>query len=149
MSRRKAGHHLQGGSPDDLEQEFYDSLREGDIERLMACWADEDDIVCVQPGGSRLLGAAAIRAGFEAMFANGSIQAFAEQVRRVESLTSSVHSVIERVQVLTPDGPQEAYVLATNVYQKTPQGWRMAAHHASPGTHRDVQDPPDVPAVLH
>ena len=55
-------------------------------------------------------------------------------MRKVESLASAVHNVLERIEVLTADGPRHAYVLATNVYHKTAQGWRMVAHHASPGT---------------
>eukprot|EP01036_Dinobryon_divergens_P056960 gene56960-76058_t len=122
------------GSPDEIEAAFYEALQRGDIDKLMACWADEDDIVCVHPGGARLLGAGAIRAAFDMMFTNGSIQASAEKVHRIESLGASVHSVLERIEVLTDAGPRHAYVIATNVYQKTPLGWRMVAHHASPGT---------------
>ncbi|MFC6282784.1 MULTISPECIES: YybH family protein [Polaromonas] len=137
------------GSADDTEAAFYEALQSGDIEKLMACWADEDDIVCVHPGGARLIGAGVIRAAFEAMFANGSIQARAEKVRTVESMGASVHSVLERIDVLTEEGPRHAYVIATNVYQKTAQGWRMIAHHASPGTPREMQELSDSPQVLH
>ena len=31
------------------------------------------------------------------------------------------------------EGTQRAWVVATNVYLKTAQGWRLVAHHASPG----------------
>jgi ketosteroid isomerase-like protein len=40
-------------------------------------------------------------------------------------------------------------VIATNVYAKTAQGWRMVAHHASPGTPREMQELSDAPAVFH
>ena len=30
-------------SPEDIEQQFYEALQQGDIERLMAVWADDDD----------------------------------------------------------------------------------------------------------
>lgn len=136
-------------SADDIEATFYEALQNGDIDKLMACWADEDDIVCIHPGGSRLLGAGSIRAAFDAMFAHGSIQARAEKVHRVEALGSSVHSVLERIEVLTEEGPRHAYVIATNVYQKTPQGWRMVAHHTSPGTPQEMLEVFDSPPVLH
>jgi hypothetical protein len=32
-------------TPDDTEAAFYEALQQGDIERLMACWSDEDEIV--------------------------------------------------------------------------------------------------------
>ena len=137
------------GDADEVEASFYDALQNGDIDKLMACWADEDEIVCVHPGGARLVGAGAIRATFEAMFANGSIQARPERVRKVESLASAVHNVLERIEVLTADGPRHAWVIATNVYHKTAQGWRLVAHHASPGTPSEVQEIAEVPQVLH
>lgn len=137
------------GNADDIETAFYEAMQGGDIDRLMACWADEDDIVCVHPGGPRLVGAGAIRAAFDAMFANGSIRAHAEKVRKIETMGASVHSVLERIEVMTEEGPRHAYVIATNVYHKTAQGWRLVAHHASPGTPREMQEISDSPHVLH
>ncbi len=136
-------------SPDDTEAAFYDALQHADIERLMACWTDEDDIVCIHPGGPRLLGHAAVRASFEAMFANGSVQAFPERVRRLDAGHCRVHSVVERVTIPGNDGPQHAWVTATNVYVKTAQGWRLVAHHASPGMANEPADTADAQPVLH
>ena len=138
-----------GGSADDIEAAFYEALQKGDVDALMACWADEDEIICVHPGGPRSVGAQPIRAVFEAMFANGSIRAWPERIRKIESLASSVHNVLERIEVMTQEGPREAWVIATNVYHKTAQGWRMVAHHASPGTPGDMQEVSETPQVLH
>lgn len=136
-------------SPDEIEQQFYEAMQRGDIESLMAVWSDDDDIVCVHPGGPRVVGPAAIRAAFEAIFANGAIEARPDKVRRLQTLGSAVHSVLERVDVLTDEGPQTAWVVATNVYVKTAQGWRMAAHHASPGSPREVQDIVEAGSTIH
>ncbi|MFM7003501.1 MAG: nuclear transport factor 2 family protein [Limnohabitans sp.] len=51
--------------------------------------------------------------------------------------------------MLGADGPQTAYVVATNVYHKTPQGWRMVAHHASPGTPHAPSEMSSSPSTLH
>jgi ketosteroid isomerase-like protein len=40
-------------------------------------------------------------------------------------------------------------VLATNVYMKTAQGWRLVAHHASPGEEPAEPMPGDAPTTLH
>jgi ketosteroid isomerase-like protein len=96
-----------------------------------------------------LIGAGAIRAAFEAMFGNGTVQAHPENIHKVDSLASAMHHLVERVEVLGTDGPQTAYVLATNVYHKTAQGWRMVAHHASPGTPHSAQEMSSTPSVLH
>ena len=137
------------GNPDDTEAAFYDALKQGDIEKLMACWGDEDEMVCVHPGGSRLVGPGAIRSAFDAMFVNGSLRVEPLKVRRVQSLGASIHSVLERIEVLTEEGPRHAYVLATNVYLLTVQGWRMVAHHASPGSLHALQEVPESPVLLH
>ena len=133
MTKAKLRAATVGGTADEIEAAFYEALQKGDIELLMACWAEEDDIVCVHPGGPRLVGAAAIRAAFEAMFANGAVRAHPERLRKVESLGAALHNVLERVDLVTAEGTQHAWVVATNVYFKTAQGWRLVAHHASPG----------------
>jgi uncharacterized protein (TIGR02246 family) len=139
-------------SPDDVEAAFYEALQRGDIEALMALWADDDEVVCVHPGGGgRLVGQAAIRASFEAIFANGGIPVHPQQVHRLQPLGAALHHLVERIEVVTPEGRQVGWVLATNVYVKTAQGWRIAAHHASPAA---PQEPATVaqsepPATLH
>jgi ketosteroid isomerase-like protein len=148
-STKKQALHA-AGSPDELEASFYEALNKADIAQLMACWADEDEIVCVHPGGPRFMGQGAIRASFEGIFQNaGAIAASIHKRHAVLTLTTAVHSVIECIQVGTPEQPQQAYVIATNVYAKTAQGWRMVAHHASPGTPREMQELSDAPAVFH
>jgi uncharacterized protein (TIGR02246 family) len=137
-------------SPEDTEAQFYEALQQADIDRLMSVWADDDEIACIHPGGPRVIGAAAIRASFEAIFANGSIPVVPEQVHRLQALGSAVHHLAERISIQTSEGPRTAWVLATNVYLKTAQGWRLAAHHASPAA---AQEPPamggDAPGTLH
>lgn len=149
MAAPKAMKAALMASPEDTEAEFYEALQQADLERLMAVWADDDEVACVHPGGPRVLGPSAIRASFEALFANGAIDARAAQVRAVLHGGVAVHHVVEQVRLATPEGPRFGYVLATNVYVKTPQGWRMLLHHASPGTPGEAQEVADVPSVLH
>ena len=149
MSKVKKIAAISGGSSDELEAAFYEALQNADLERLMACWADDDEVVCVHPGGPRMVGLGAIRSAFEAMFNNGSIRVRPESVLKVEALGSSVHSVRERIELLTPEGPMDAVVIATNVYLKTPLGWRLVAHHASPGSAREAQEMVESSTVLH
>lgn len=149
MTRTAARTAALAGTPDEMEAAFYDALQAGDVVRLMACWADEDEIVCVQPGGARLLGHAAIRAAFTELFARGGLAVQPTQVARVHSLTSAVHSVREQIRMQLPDGPHEAAVHATNVYLKTAQGWRLVAHHASSATLDAPATDASVARILH
>ncbi len=136
-------------SPDDIELEFYDAMRRGDVDRLMDLWSDDDEICCVHPGGERLLGANAIRASFEAIFGNGTIDAEPHRVRRLESHSSAVHSVVERIRIATAEGERFAWVVATNVYLKSARGWRLAAHHASPGSQDGSVEGAEAASTLH
>jgi ketosteroid isomerase-like protein len=137
------------GSPEDIEGQFYEALQGGDIDKLMAVWSDDEDIICVHPGGPRMIGAAAIRASFEAIFSSGAIRAQPEKVRRVVGVSSAVHNVLERIEVMSAEGPQSAWVIATNVCVKGAMGWRMVAHHASPGTPQEVQEIVETASILH
>lgn len=136
-------------SPEDVEHQFYDALREADLDKLMAIWADDDEVFCIHPGGPRLVGPAAVRAAFEAVFSNGPVLVQPDKVRRVHALGAAVHSVVERVQLATPEGARTGWVMATNVYLKTTHGWRMVAHHASPGTAQEPPELTELPSVLH
>jgi len=153
MSRRVAPPPAVVGSADDAEAQFYEALQAGDLERLMSVWADDDEIVCVHPGGGRLVGAAAIRASFEAIFAaGGGVPARPEQVHRLQQVGSALHHLVERIVVPAEGGGvQEAWVLTTNFYVKTAQGWRLAAHHASPGLPHEVPltQGGEGPSTLH
>lgn len=149
MQRQKSQTAHLMASPDDVEAQFYEALREADVDKLMALWADDDEVFCVHPGGPRVVGARAIRVAFEAMFANGRILAYPERVRRLHTLDAAVHNLVERIELHTAEGQRSGYVLATNVYLKTAQGWRMVAHHASPGTPTETTEIVEAPAVLH
>ncbi|MDE2402564.1 MAG: nuclear transport factor 2 family protein [Burkholderiales bacterium] len=146
---RKVAQAALMASADDTEATFYDALQQADLDRLMSVWSDDDEIACVHPGGARVVGRGAIRSTFEAIFANGPVQVTLQQVRRLESGGCAVHHVMERVQAMSPEGLQTAFVLATNVYLRTAQGWRMVLHHASLGRQHELQEVTEPTATLH
>jgi uncharacterized protein (TIGR02246 family) len=136
-------------TPDEIEAQFYEALQQADIGKLMAVWSDDDEVVCVLPGGPRVIGHRAIRSSFEAVFAQGGIPVRPEKVRRLTQPGVAVHHLLARVDVETAEGAQTAWIIATNVYLKTDQGWRLVTHHASPGTDRELPEFGETPAVLH
>jgi len=149
MSRSRAQIAALLASPDDVEAQFYEALQQADLDKLMAAWADDEDIACVHPGGPRLVGPAAIRASFEAIFSAGAVPLQPQVVRRLQMLGCAVHHVVERVAVQTPEGGRSAWVIATNVYLKTALGWRLVVHHASPGSEDAEPELADTPSTLH
>jgi ketosteroid isomerase-like protein len=115
---------------EDTEAAFYDALGRADIETLMSLWAEEDEIVCIHPGAPRLVGYASIRASWESIFEHGAIVIRPVQLHAMQNLMMAVHNVVEEIRRAEND-KQDMHVLATNIYVKTPHGWRMVAHHAS------------------
>ena len=128
-------------SAEAAEAAYYEALQRGDLDALMRLWSDDYEPVCVHPGGPRLVGTAAIRHGFEQLLADGPLQVFPDRIVRTVALGCAVHNVVERVQLADPeDGQRYALVLATNVYLKGPDGWRLVLHHASPATAHEAAE---------
>ncbi len=149
MTRPRLPAAVPHESPDEVEAHFYEALQEGDLVKMLALWTDDEDTVCVHPGGARFVGSAAIRASFEAIFTNGPVPAFPEQVHRLHYPGCAVHHLVERISMPTPAGMKTGWVLATNVYVKTTLGWRIVAHHASPGSAEEMQTSGETPSILH
>ena len=70
-------------------------------------------------------------------------------LRRLRAPGCALHSVLERVPVMTEAGARTAWVVATNVFIETARGWRLAAHHASPGSPHEAQEIDEPASVLH
>lgn len=132
-------------SPQDVEAAFYAALEKADLDAMMAVWAEDDDIICVHPGGARLVGYRMIREAWREIFAQGAhLQIELLALNTVQTPFTAVHSLIERV--VAPDDNAQAPMAATNVYVRGTQGWRMVVHHASPMPPTALVE---IPKTLH
>jgi ketosteroid isomerase-like protein len=133
-------------SPQDVEAAFYEALERGDIDAMMAVWAEDEEVVCVHPGGPRLVGYAMIREAWQRIFANGKkLQVRVSQQNTVTTPFAVVSTLLEHI-ASADDGNLSAPVAATNIYVRGPLGWRMVAHHASPVPPSSVGE---EPRILH
>src|SRR5690606_7536154 len=128
--------------PDEAEAAFYEALELGDVERLMQTWSDDEEIVCIHPGGDRLIGVHAVRTSWQEILANGVLPVRPLRVHAVQSMMSSVHAVIEQLMVETHEGARTINCYATNVFHKGPSGWRLVLHHSS-----QAPDDSSLPAI--
>ena len=117
-------------SADAAEEAFYEALQRGDVEAVMALWADDDDAVCVHPNGPRLIGPARIRESWGEILADGGLDVRPGNVRTFGGSALVVHNLIERIVMQGDRGPEVVECVATNVYTRTAAGWRLLAHHA-------------------
>jgi ketosteroid isomerase-like protein len=136
-------------SPTEVEKIFYQAMREGEIEKLMACFSTDDSVFCIHADGPRIIGPVAVRTLFEAILNNGPVRVSMERLHTIETPESAVHSLVERVEFIGSEGPYTGFVLVTNVYHKTAQGWRLVCHHAGPGRNRPIEDILIRPGLLH
>lgn len=117
-------------SPEDAENAFYHAFETADLDAMMRVWLDADYVECIHPMSHRLMGIAAIRDSWREIFRNNSgIEFETVDTRRIKHTDLAIHVVNEHLLV---NGNKRVQILATNIYEKTPEGWRMILHHASP-----------------
>ena len=132
----------------DAELAFYRAFERADLVEMMAVWADEEDIVCVHPGGARHSGVVEVRESWRQIFAQGPrLRLRLAENRVFAGRMLSVHSVVEHVTVADDPRPANA-VLATNIYLLSNRGWRLLVHHA-PAVAPEAAPRETAPSVLH
>ncbi len=118
-------------TPTDAALAFYQAFEARDLDAMMNTWAEDEEIVCVHPSGARLVGYDAVRAGWEQIFAGDARLSFRlEEVLMIETVGLAMQSGIEQI-TLGKDGSAHGTAIVTNVFMRTPSGWRMVMHHAS------------------
>lgn len=116
---------------------FYAAIEEADLDAMRTLWLDAPDTVCIHPGALPVHGAGPVQRSWALVMAHTSyIQFFLTDV--TVSLRDDVATVTCTENVLTGDdrtGPDAfggAKGLATQVFVRTPTGWRLWLRHAAP-----------------
>ncbi|WP_018411683.1 YybH family protein [Methyloversatilis thermotolerans] len=133
-------------SPQEAEAAFYDARNRGDIEGMMAVWADEDDIVCILEGCQRASGYEAVREAWRRMFAGAQTTVRTGNAVVMQGALQAIHSVHETLTASGERSPRAALAV-TNVYVRGPLGWHLVLHHAS--ALPAAQDSAELPKILH
>lgn len=114
------------------EAAFYSAFESADLATMMAVWAEDDDIVCVHPGGPRLSGIEAVRESWRQIFVGGpGLRIRLGEPLITSTMQTAIHTVHENLSVAGDRRPRLP-MIATNVYLRTQWGWRLQLHHASP-----------------
>ena len=136
-------------SPQEAEAAFYDALERADLDAMMAVWAEDEEVVCIHPGGPRLTGLPAVREAWIQVF-KGVKRLAVRRVSLVQSqaLMMAVHSVIQHI---SSPGDQRTMppIVATNIWRRAADGWRLLMHHASPMPTASQEAPQAEPRILH
>jgi len=127
---------------------FYEAMERGDFEAVSDLWltdgeaaeTDTDTVSCVHPGWPVLSGRGEVLRSYALIMANTEyIQFFLTDVH------VSVHAdtaLVTCTENILSGGPAEEgadlgplvgqLVVATNVFRRTSDGWKLWSHHASP-----------------
>jgi ketosteroid isomerase-like protein len=112
---------------------FYAAFEALDLAAMRAAWLDDDRIQCVHPGGEILLGRQKVFRTWQAMFEHTeSIRFELSDVQVQVAGDSAWVTLVERIRSTAGGQQDESVTVATNVLTRTPGGWRLVLHHASP-----------------
>jgi ketosteroid isomerase-like protein len=119
-------------TPDDCARAFYEGFAHAELDALMEVWAEDEEICCVHPAAAPLHGYAAVRAAWEAIFRNSPrMRVELRDEHWTTTIGMAVQTVIEWIFV-GDESQARGPMFASNVYLRSPQGWRMLSHHVSP-----------------
>jgi ketosteroid isomerase-like protein len=121
--------HLAVTEANDRFYRAFEALDVGEMERV---WAHGEHVRCVHPGWPLLSGWPAVRASWETIFANTAEMRFTLSDVHVTA-TGDVAWVTCTENILTQARGRISVtsVLATNIFERGTDGWRIVHHHAS------------------
>ncbi|MZD09093.1 DUF4440 domain-containing protein [Streptomyces sp. SID5785] len=153
---------------DDANRAFYEALERGDFEELTSLWlapedvsyaedtdpddAEDTSVSCVHPGWPVLTGRGEVLRSYALIMANTEyIQFFLTDLHISVVADTALVTCTENILSGGP-APQDGEelgplvgqrVVATNVFRRTRDGWKLWSHHASPVL-AESDDEPDA-----
>lgn len=114
----------------EVNEAFYQAFEALDLEAMDHVWAARDYTACVHPGQETIVGWPEVRESLGSIFAGTGKIRF-----RLTNIQIEVRGAIAWAFVLENIHHGDdvlVAVQATNIFERTPEGWRMVLHHASP-----------------
>jgi ketosteroid isomerase-like protein len=117
---------------EEANSRFYRAFEQLDLAEMDRVWAHGEGTQCIHPGWPLIVGWSAVRASWETIFANTTEMRFTITNVRVGggpdvawvTCTENILSQVDgRVSVTS--------LLATNVFERAGDRWKMVLHHAS------------------
>lgn len=111
---------------------FYRAFEALDLDAMERVWARGEHVKCVHPGWPLLTGWPSVRASWESIFVNtAEIRFSLSDVRIVTAGDAAWVTCVENILSEVQGRLTVTSVVATNVFERDLDGWRMVHHHAS------------------
>ncbi len=117
----------------EANRRFYDAFGALDLTAMEDVCLDSAQALCVHPGWPPLVGWERIRESWQRIFDHTTLMHF--NIRYVNVVVEGNCGWVTCVENITSvlQGRADNFgVLATNIFLRTPRGWRLITHHASP-----------------
>ena len=113
-------------------QAFYEAFGSLDIAKMDRIWAHQDYVTCIHPGWTLRSDWPEVRDSWVLIFNNTfSMQFELSEVMIQVSGDMAWGIWVESITSQQSDEPQEAKVLATNLFERIGDEWLMIHHHGS------------------
>ena len=123
-----------------VNQALYSAVEEADLDAMGELWADgslAESTVCVHPGWPPVVGRGPVLRSWALVMAGTPyVQFFLTDVRTEVlgdvGIVTCAENILTEVDPADGGGLSGGRVVATNIFRRTPLGWRVWVHHASP-----------------
>ena len=123
---------------------FYRAFEALDLAEMDRVWAHDEHVACVHPGWPLLTSWEAVRESWRAIFASTAEMNFTvSDVRTAASDALGWVTCTENILSSVGGRLSVTSILATNLFERRPDGWRMIHHHASHVLAEAASDQPE------
>ena len=112
---------------------FYQAFESLDVGLMDSIWAHQEYVTCIHPGWSIRVGWPAVRDSWVVIFNNTFSMEFALTELQVQ-VAADIAWVIctENIASRVGESPQNSRVVATNLFERIGEEWKIIHHHGSP-----------------
>ena len=120
---------------------FYQAFELGDMEALTDVWGHGQNVKCIHPGWSLLVGWNEVKQSWQNIFESGVSMKFSLRDVKAE-VYGNVGVVVLMEEITYVDGSitHTGAVVATNLFEYDGHAWKMIHHHGSPLVSSDQDD---------
>lgn len=121
-----------------VNQKFYQAHEARDVDAMISVWEHTSRAVCIHPGWPALVGWPAIKESWQRIFGGPGRNQFI-----LTDIRGTVHGNVAWVTLdeNLMDRANTGTIAATNIFVRTPTGWRLTLHQGSPVAIRQHSNP--------
>ena len=116
-----------------MNEQFYKAFENLDVGLMDSIWAHQEYVTCIHPGWSIRVGWPAVRDSWVVIFNNTFSMEFELTELQVQ-VAADIAWVIctENIASRVGEAPQNSRVVATNLFERIGEEWKIIHHHGSP-----------------